>query len=94
MRPTHGPSLGADVFLTMKQISTRMTFANLTMLVCALFAARVNFFLNSPIATAECPNDCSGNGVCVADDYCVCFSEWRGEDCSISKLFVPAFNQR
>jgi len=30
----------------------------------------------------ECPNDCTHNGVCIADGECVCFSEWKGEDCS------------
>lgn len=31
---------------------------------------------------AECNNMCSGNGVCGANDMCVCYRNFRGADCS------------
>jgi len=33
-------------------------------------------------AAAACPNGCSGNGVCGANDKCSCFQNWQGPDCS------------
>jgi len=33
-------------------------------------------------AMAACPNGCSGNGVCGANDKCSCFQNWQGPDCS------------
>jgi len=34
------------------------------------------------LAAAACPNGCSGNGVCGANDKCSCFQNWQGPDCS------------
>merc|ERR1711871_218797 len=34
------------------------------------------------LATAACPNGCSGNGICGANDKCSCFQNWQGPDCS------------
>merc|ERR1719364_330154 len=31
---------------------------------------------------AACPNGCSGNGICGANDKCSCFQNWQGPDCS------------
>lgn len=31
---------------------------------------------------AECPNACSGNGICGANDACTCFDNYMGGDCS------------
>jgi len=31
---------------------------------------------------AECPNACSGNGVCGAKDACACYKNYQGNDCS------------
>jgi len=36
-------------------------------------------------AAAACPNHCSGNGKCMADDKCSCFQRWQGPDCSERK---------
>jgi hypothetical protein len=36
-------------------------------------------------AMAACPNHCSGNGKCVADDKCSCFIRYTGADCSQRK---------
>jgi len=33
-------------------------------------------------AMAACPNGCSGNGICGANDKCSCFQNWQGPDCS------------
>jgi hypothetical protein len=33
-------------------------------------------------ANAECPNACSGNGVCSAYDMCTCYRNFQGADCS------------
>jgi hypothetical protein len=33
-------------------------------------------------AKAECPNACSGNGVCSAYDMCTCYRNFQGADCS------------
>ena len=30
-------------------------------------------------ANAECPNACSGNGVCSAYDMCTCYRNFQGE---------------
>lgn len=43
------------------------------------------FCLLSPFlrtVLAECPNACSGNGVCGAFDMCKCFKNWMANDCS------------
>ena len=50
----------------------------------------VNFGGNSDLTPEQCRshnkpsclNDCSGNGVCVAEDQCVCRGQWEGKDCS------------
>ena len=34
-------------------------------------------------ALAACPNGCSGNGVCGANDKCSCFQNWQSADCSL-----------
>jgi hypothetical protein len=39
-----------------------------------------------PVAVAECPNACSGNGVCGAFAVCTCFRNWMANDCSESEL--------
>ena len=31
------------------------------------------------IANAECPNACSGNGVCSAYDMCACYRNFQGK---------------
>lgn len=35
------------------------------------------------ITLAECPNACSGHGVCGAKDMCICERNWQGSDCSL-----------
>lgn len=37
------------------------------------------------ISQAECPNACSGHGVCGAKDMCTCDRNWQGSDCSLRK---------
>jgi hypothetical protein len=37
------------------------------------------------VASASCPNHCSGNGKCIADDKCSCFIRYTGADCSQRK---------
>jgi len=34
-------------------------------------------------AMAACPNGCSANGICGANDKCSCFQNWQGADCSL-----------
>jgi len=34
------------------------------------------------VASAECPNACSGNGICGKNDMCVCDRNFQGSDCS------------
>jgi hypothetical protein len=34
-------------------------------------------------AIAACPNGCSGNGICGANDKCSCYQNWQGPDCSL-----------
>ena len=38
------------------------------------------------LTNAECPNACSGHGVCGAKDMCTCDRNWQGSDCSLSKF--------
>jgi len=45
------------------------------------FAFAAFFLLISRIA-AECPNSCSGHGVCGAHDMCSCYRNWMAADCS------------
>jgi hypothetical protein len=35
------------------------------------------------LAAAACPNGCSGNGICGANDKCSCHQNWQGSDCSL-----------
>lgn len=49
-----------------------------------------SILLSSKLAftKAECPNACSGHGVCGAKDMCTCDRNWQGSDCSLSKSSV------
>jgi hypothetical protein len=40
-------------------------------------------FATVAAAMAACPNGCSKNGVCGANDKCSCFQNWQGPDCSL-----------
>lgn len=43
-------------------------------------------FILFPIpSNSECPNACSLNGRCGANDACICFQNFMGGDCSQSK---------
>ena len=33
-------------------------------------------------ALAQCPNKCSGHGVCGAHSRCTCYANWQGYDCA------------
>lgn len=35
------------------------------------------------VATARCPNGCSGHGNCGRYDKCACWANWQGNDCSL-----------
>jgi hypothetical protein len=35
------------------------------------------------LASAMCPNGCSGNGVCGSNDKCSCYQNFQGADCSL-----------
>jgi hypothetical protein len=50
------------------------------------FAKLAEVWLADTAATApafECPGGCSGHGVCVGPNECVCEIGWMGVDCSI-----------
>jgi hypothetical protein len=42
----------------------------------------VIIFTLAAMADASCPNACSGNGICGAQDKCSCYQNWQGADCS------------
>merc|ERR1719390_81637 len=45
---------------------------------------RTTLFLGlAAAAMAACPNGCSGNGICGANDKCSCYQNWQGPDCSL-----------
>jgi len=39
-------------------------------------------FSLAAMADASCPNACSSNGICGAQDKCSCYQNWQGADCS------------
>ena len=43
-------------------------------------------------SSAECPNDCSGNGVCMDGGKCACDSGFGGDDCSEPACCDPKCN--
>ena len=43
------------------------------------------------LVSAECPNACSGHGMCGAKDMCTCDRNFQGSDCSLRKLSCFAF---
>jgi hypothetical protein len=45
--------------------------------IAAIFAAAI-----ASVALASCPNQCSGKGICTADDKCECWTGYIGYDCS------------
>ena len=47
--------------------------------------AAVAVLSNLAFSAAECPNACSGHGVCGAKDMCTCDRNWQGSDCSLRK---------
>lgn len=46
--------------------------------------------LLSPLASANCLNNCNANGLCNSNSTCSCFSEWNGTDCSLRKASLVA----
>ena len=40
-------------------------------------------FAGDDCSYAPCPNACSGNGVCGANDKCSCYQNFQGADCSL-----------
>ena len=51
------------------------------MLSKQLFIATV-LAATAAMVSAECPNACSGQGTCGANDMCTCYRNWQGSDCS------------
>jgi hypothetical protein len=48
---------------------------------------------NLEIQTSLCPNQCSGNGVCLASS-CVCDADFQGVDCAIDKRIPPTIESQ
>lgn len=40
------------------------------------------------LVSAECPNACSGHGMCGAKDMCTCDRNFQGSDCSLRKFVL------
>lgn len=61
-------------------------------LFLALIFPSILCLVNLRLTDARCPNDCSGNGKCVAGSVCDCFENFVGNDCSQRMcLFGRAF---
>lgn len=52
-----------------------------------LTAAVLLLFSLAALASATCPNLCSGNGLCQSDGTCQCFTTFDGSDCSLRKCW-------
>ena len=45
-----------------------------------------------PVVNNICPNDCSGQGVCV-ETVCICFAGYLGRDCSLDSTTPPTLTK-
>jgi hypothetical protein len=43
----------------------------------------IAFSFLATLASSECSNACSGNGICGANSKCSCHQNWQGADCSL-----------
>merc|ERR1719506_2391578 len=70
---TFATSVASQRMCTFSQANKR---SNTMMKTCVLLAIL-------GLASAACPNACSGNGVCGANDKCSCYQNFQGADCSL-----------
>ena len=48
----------------------------------SLLQLALGFALLFGVADGNCPNACSGHGTCGESDFCTCFTDYQGNDCS------------
>jgi hypothetical protein len=54
------------------------------------------FFQNinvMPIKPPGCYSTCSGNGICIDNNYCQCNKNFKGEDCNVSMTLEEILNE-
>lgn len=88
--PTTLPT-SAPATLPTSAPATLRASAPALLLASAGFALLLSLTLPGTALAQSCPNDCSGNGLCLLDT-CICGVGWAGDDCSLAEGSVPCPN--
>ena len=85
--------LNPNKFKSFQRLRERIS---LTMKLKLTATSFLTIATNLALIHAECPNACSGHGVCGVKDMCTCDRNWQGSDClrrtcpfGISHIDIP-----